>query len=70
MRRTLRAFTTPFTMIGALTGHAQQAAAVIEGMKTTFAALRRARASWRARAFYSEVSPLQYGLWTAGSARL
>jgi iron complex transport system substrate-binding protein len=55
------------TMIGALTGHAQQAAAVIEGMKTTFAGLAARAGELEGKSVYFEVSPLQYGLWTAGS---
>ena len=68
--------------IGALTGHEADAAEVIESMKTDFEAVsERAEAARKAesadegesdeaaapKTVYFEVSPLEWGLWTAGS---
>ncbi|MEA4940311.1 MAG: ABC transporter substrate-binding protein [Christensenella sp.] len=53
-------------MIGALTGHDAEAAGVVESMKTTFAALTARAGELAGKSVYFEVSPLQYGLWTAG----
>lgn len=53
-------------LIGALTGHDAEAAAVIDGMKSAFDGVR-ARALPEGKTVYFEVSPLEYGLWTAGS---
>lgn len=54
-------------MIGALTGHDEQAATVIENMKATFTDLAAHADELEGKSVYFEVSPLQYGLWTAGS---
>ncbi len=53
-------------MIGALTGHDAEAAGVVESMKTTFDALTARAGELAGKSVYFEVSPLQYGLWTAG----
>ena len=53
-------------MIGALTGHDAEAAGVVESMKTTFANLTERAGELAGKSVYFEVSPLQYGLWTAG----
>jgi iron complex transport system substrate-binding protein len=53
-------------MIGALTGHDAEAAEVVESMKTTFDALTARAGELAGKSVYFEVSPLQYGLWTAG----
>ena len=53
-------------MIGALTGHDAEAAGVVESMKTTFAKLTERAGELAGKSVYFEVSPLQYGLWTAG----
>jgi iron complex transport system substrate-binding protein len=53
-------------MIGALTGHDAEAAKVVESMKTTFADLTARAGELKGKSVYFEVSPLQYGLWTAG----
>ena len=58
---------TAITMIGALTGHDAEAAAVIAGMKGTLDALSARAGELEGKSVYFEVSPLQYGLWTAGS---
>ena len=54
------------TMMGALTGHEAQAAGVVSGMKDTFASLAARASELEGKSVYFEVSPLQYGLWTAG----
>lgn len=62
---------TAVEMIGALTGKDGEAAALVGGMKDTFEALAAEAAGKNAdgepKTVYFEVSPLQYGLWTAGS---
>jgi len=52
-------------MIGALMGKEAEAEAVVADMQETFAAIR-AKAGDAGKTVYFEVSPLQYGLWTAG----
>ena len=54
------------TMMGVLTGNEAQAAEVISGMKTTFESLAARVGELEGKSVYFEVSPLQYGLWTAG----
>ncbi|MDR1807407.1 MAG: helical backbone metal receptor [Propionibacteriaceae bacterium] len=57
-------------LIGALTGRADAAAAVIDDMQATFADLAaraQAVAPTPHKTIYYEVSPLEYGLWAAGS---
>ncbi len=53
-------------LLGALTGHSAEAETLEENMRTTFgtieAAVQRTDST-----IYFEVSPLEYGLWTAGS---
>lgn len=58
---------TAIEMIGRLTGLEENAAAVIDGMKTTFADLKARSAGHDPKTVYFEVSPLQYGLWTTGA---
>ncbi len=53
-------------MIGTLMGKADNAAAVIEGMKTTFANIQAQATGDGTQTIYFEVSPLQWGLWSAG----
>ncbi len=57
-------------IIGSLTGHQDEADAVVQDMKDTFEELK-AQASetdWEEQpTVYFEVSPLEYGLWAAGS---
>lgn len=57
-------------MLGTLTGHTEEAAALIDSMRAAFDELSESALAARgdgARTVYFEVSPLQYGLWTAGS---
>ena len=57
---------TAITMIGALTGHDTEAAAVVESMQGTLDTLTARASELEGKSVYFEVSPLQYGLWTAG----
>ncbi len=52
------------SLIAAVTGHVTEGEAVIKGMKDIFAALPKIGGD---KTVYFEVSPLQWGLWTAGS---
>lgn len=56
---------TAVEMIGALMGKTDEAAAVIDSMKTAFADIE-ANAFNEGETVYFEVSPLEWGLWTAG----
>lgn len=56
---------TAISMIGALTGKTGEASTLIDSMKASFADLT-AKAAGNGKSVYFEVSPLQYGLWTAG----
>ena len=57
---------TAIRMIGALLGKNEEAETVIDGMKTTFESLKGACGDGE-KTIYFEVSPLEYGLWTAGA---
>lgn len=57
---------TAIEMIGALMGKEDNAAAVIENMKTTFRNVQEAATGDGSKTVYFEVSPLQWGLYTAG----
>lgn len=57
---------TAISMIGTLTGKNAEAESVINNMKDTFAEIRE-NAGDGTKTVYFEVSPLEYGLWTAGS---
>ena len=52
------------SMIGALMGREAEADAVIASMQETFDQVKRENSG---KTIYFEVSPLQYGLWTAGT---
>ncbi|MBK5253895.1 MAG: ABC transporter substrate-binding protein [Peptostreptococcaceae bacterium] len=55
-------------LMGQLTGHVDEAATVVEEMKTKFADVEaKVEASDPDKTIYFEVSPLEYGLWTAGT---
>ncbi len=58
---------TAIEMIGKLMGKDQEAAAVVNDMKTTFARIEADASGDGSETIYFEVSPLEYGLWTAGS---
>ena len=54
-------------MIGAITGKNDEASALVDSMKTVFDQISAAPAGDGTQTVYFEVSPLQWGLWTAGS---
>lgn len=54
-------------LIGELVGKNDEANAIVENMKTTFADLSGRASGDGTETVYFEVSPLQYGLWTAGA---
>ena len=56
---------TAIRMIGALMGKNSEAETLVSGMQASFDALKNAGAG-KGSSVYFEVSPLQYGLWTAG----
>ncbi|MBR2555672.1 MAG: ABC transporter substrate-binding protein [Aeriscardovia sp.] len=58
---------TSIDMIGKLMGKEDNAKAVIENMKKTFADVKEKASGDGTKTVYFEVSPLEYGLWTAGS---
>lgn len=53
-------------LIGAVTGKNDEAAALIAGMKDSFVAIAAKAEGDGSKTVYFEVSPLEYGLWTAG----
>ena len=57
---------TAIHMIGELVGKQDEAASVVESMQKTFDEIK-ANAGDGTKTVYFEVSPLQYGLWTAGT---
>lgn len=57
---------TSIEMLGKLLGKDAEAASVIDGMKTAFAEIEANKLDGE-ETVYFEVSPLQWGLWTAGS---
>ena len=57
---------TAIEMIGELVGKQDEAAQLIDSMKQTFAAVSE-NAGDGTKSIYFEESPLEYGLWTAGS---
>ena len=56
---------TSIELLGKLLGKEEQAAAIIDGMKTQFAEIEANKLDGE-QTIYFEVSPLQWGLWTAG----
>ena len=58
---------TAVELIGSLMGKDAEAAAIIENMKTTFADIQAQATGDGSQTIYFEVSPLEYGLWAAGS---
>ena len=55
-------------MLGIMTGKNSEAAALIESMKETFKEIAEDPVSDGSKTVYFEVSPLEYGLWAAGSS--
>ena len=58
---------TAIEMIGKLMGKDENAAEVIDNMKTTFAEIEEKSTGDGSKTIYFEVSPLEYGLYTAGA---
>ncbi len=58
---------TAIDLIGTITGRVSEAAAVIDDMKAVFTELSVKASVDGTRTVYFEVSPLEYGLWTAGN---
>lgn len=58
---------TAIELLGAITGKNDEAAAVITDMKATFEDISAKVTGNGEKTVYFEVSPLEYGLWTAGS---
>ena len=57
---------TAITMIGQVMGKTEEAKEIIEGMKTVFEDIKANKLDGE-KTIYFEVSPLQWGLWTAGT---
>ena len=53
--------------IGQLTGKTTEAEAAVEDMKKAFASISEKAGGAEGKTIYFEVSPLEYGLWTAGT---
>ena len=58
---------TAIELIGELTDRTEQAAFLIESMMTSFADIRKKAEGQAPGTIYFEVSPLEWGLWAAGS---
>lgn len=58
---------TAIGLIGTITGRDSEAAAVIDDMKAAFVELSGNASGDGTQTVYFEVSPLEYGLWTAGN---
>lgn len=54
-------------IIGKVMGKEEDAAKVIQNMKDSFAAIEANKADLAGKKIYFEVSPLEYGLWSAGA---
>ena len=58
---------TSVSIIGALTGHEEEAESIISDMKASFEELKEKSTGDGTKTVYFEVSPLEYGLWAAGN---
>ena len=58
---------TAIEILGKLMGKDDTAAALVENMRNSFAELQEKATGDGSKSVYFEVSPLEYGLWTAGS---
>ena len=58
---------TSFALLGALTGKEEEAAALTKDIQTRLDAISAKAAEHDPQTIYFEVSPLEYGLWTAGA---
>lgn len=59
---------TAIELIGAVTGKNDEAAALVSGMKASFEEIAAKAAGDGSETVYFEVSPLEWGLWTAGKS--
>lgn len=55
-------------LMGKLTGKTEEAAALVDSMRASFDEIRQKAQGKDGGSIYFEVSPLAYGLWTAGTA--
>ena len=53
-------------IIGAIVGKDAEAKAMVDGMKNAFAEMEAHKDAFVGKTVYCEISPLEYGLWTAG----
>lgn len=58
---------TLVTLLGQLTGKEEAASALVQSMEAAFADITEKSAGKAGGSIYFEVSPLEYGLWTAGT---
>lgn len=58
---------TAIELIGALMGRNDEASAVVSGMRSVFDEIREKSSGDGSETIYFEVSPLEWGLWAAGS---
>lgn len=58
---------TAIELIGEMTGREEQAAFLIESMMASFSELEKKTGGQEGKTIYFEVSPLEWGLWAAGS---
>lgn len=58
---------TAINMIGAITGKVSDAKSLVDQMKSVFSEISAKVPANTGKTVYFEVSPLEYGLWTAGS---
>ena len=54
-------------IIGAIVGKDAEAKAIVDGMKSAFGEMEANKEAGEGKTVYFEISPLEYGLWTAGT---
>ncbi|MBR2001322.1 MAG: ABC transporter substrate-binding protein [Firmicutes bacterium] len=54
-------------IIGAIVGKDTEAKAMVDGMKSAFGEMEANKEAGEGKTVYFEISPLEYGLWTAGT---
>ena len=54
-------------IIGAIVGKDAEAKAMVDGMKSAFGEMEANKEAGEGKTVYFEISPLEYGLWTAGT---
>lgn len=65
--QTIEGVYSAIVMLGSLTGHEDEASQLVEGMQEAFSGILEASEGFSGGSVYFEVSPLEYGLWTAGT---